>query len=49
MGTSEKVSAPPAMMADAWPDWIFSAADVMATLEEIHACSIVGYCEEMDI
>lgn len=38
MGTSEKVSAPPAMMQEAWPEMIFSAADVMATLDEMHAC-----------
>jgi len=37
MGTSLKVSVPPAMTVEAFPDMIFSAALVMATLEEMHA------------
>ena len=38
MGTSLNVSHPPAITVDAFPEMIFSAALVMATLEEIHAC-----------
>lgn len=38
MGTSLNVSHPPAITVDALPEMIFSAALVMATLEEIHAC-----------
>lgn len=37
MGTSENVSAPPAIMVDARPEIIFSAAAQIAALEEIHA------------
>lgn len=40
MGTSEKVSTPPAMIVEAWLVRIFSAADVMATEEEMHALII---------
>jgi hypothetical protein len=39
MGTSLNVSAPPAITHEACPHRIFSAALVMATLEEMHACS----------
>lgn len=46
MGTSEKVSAPPAITTDACPDWIFSAADVMATDDEMHACLQFGTCDK---
>ena len=38
MGTSLNVSHPPAITVEALPEMIFSAALVMATLEEIHAC-----------
>lgn len=37
MGTSENVSAPPAIIQFACPEMIFSAAEVMATLDEMHA------------
>jgi hypothetical protein len=37
MGTSLKVSTPPAMTHEACPQRIFSTALVMATLEEMHA------------
>lgn len=37
MGTSENVSDPPAIMVEALPERIFSAAEVMATLEEMQA------------
>ena len=35
MGTSLNVSTPPAMIVEALPDRIFSAALVMATLDEM--------------
>ena len=38
MGTSLNVSTPPVMIVEALPNRIFSAALVMATLEEMHAC-----------
>ena len=37
MGTSLKVSTPPAMTVEAFPARIFSTALVMATLDEMHA------------
>ncbi len=43
MGTSEKVSTPPAMTVDAWLVRIFSAADVMATEDEMHAFFMSRY------
>jgi hypothetical protein len=41
MGTSLKVSTPPAMMMSAWPAMIFSAAVQMAMLEEMQAWVMV--------
>ena len=41
MGTSLKVSTPPAMTVEAFPARIFSTALVMATLDEMHACFIL--------
>ena len=44
MGTSLKVSTPPAMTVDAFPARIFSTALVMATLDEMHAwCDFLEY------
>jgi hypothetical protein len=37
IGTSEKVSQPPAMTVEACPERILSAAAHMAALEEMHA------------
>lgn len=37
IGTSEKVSTPPAITTEAWPETILSAAAQMAAFDEIQA------------
>jgi hypothetical protein len=40
IGTSEKVSTPPAMTTSACPEIIFSAPEQIAAFDEIHACGV---------